>query len=279
MIRKITPILAVICLIFTSCTTDIEINDPALQTKIDGEIFRSSIKKATIYDDGTMIISGSNGDKSISFTITSTKTGTYKLAQNTVNKVSFLKNQSKFISKEGETQGTVQVSEIYNNEISGNFQFKNLKDDKGNVMNFSDGWFYKIPIENGVIEEPQIEEINPCLLNASLTAMVDGNEMITDDHKAELFGVENASILITATNEEGEISIVFPSNVTAGEYSLTGSGAYSATYTTGKDKSSVLSGKLTITEHDIDTKCINGNFEFETRSGNQISEGFFDFGY
>ncbi len=279
MIKKITPLMAVICLFLTSCSTDIEINTPALQAKIDGELFRSSIKKAVIYDDGTLVISGSSGDKSISFTTTSTNVGTYKTALQTISKVSFQKNQTKFISKDGETEGEVSITEIYNNEISGNFHFKDLKDDNGNPVNFNNGWFYRLPLENGIIEEEIPQEINPCLLNASLTALVNNTEMITDNHTAKLFGVDDASILITATNETEEVNIVFMANVAPGTYLLTGSGNYSASYEVNNDKSSALSGTLIITNHDIETKCISGSFEFETRSGSQISQGFFDFGY
>ncbi|WP_106790680.1 DUF6252 family protein [Aquimarina sp. Aq78] len=279
MIKKITPLLAVICLFLTSCSTDIEINTPALQAKIDGELFRSSIKKAVIYDDGTLVISGSSGDKSISFTTTSTNVGTYKTALQTISKVSFQKNQTKFISKDGETEGEVSITEIYNNEISGNFHFKDLKDDNGNPIDFNNGWFYRLPLENGTIEEEVTQEINPCLLNASLTAMVNNTEMITDDHTAKLFGVDDASILITATNETEEVNIVFMADVTPGTYPLTGSGNYSASYEVNNDKSSALSGTLVITNHDIETKCISGSFEFETRSGSQVSQGSFDFGY
>ncbi|MBG6130482.1 hypothetical protein IWQ47_001435 [Aquimarina sp. EL_43] len=279
MIKKITPLMAVICLFLTSCSTDIEINTPALQAKIDGELFRSSIKKAVIYEDGTLVISGSSGDKSISFTTTSTNVGTYKTALQTISKVSFQKNQTKFISKDGETEGEVSITEIYNNEISGNFHFKDLKDDNGNPVDFNNGWFYRLPLENGTIEEEVPEEINPCLLNASLTALVNNTEMITDNHTAKLFGVDDASILITATNETEEVNIVFMANVAPGTYPLTGSGNYSASYEVNNDKSSALSGTLIITSHDIETKCISGSFEFETRSGSQISQGSFDFGY
>ncbi|GAA4273007.1 DUF6252 family protein [Aquimarina gracilis] len=278
MIRITTLLLAVFCLVFTSCSTDIEINDPALQAQVDGENFRSSSKKAMIHDDGTLVIVGSEGDQSISFTIAATKMGVYKMGQ-TLNEVSFQKNQTKFFVQDQETEGEVTITEIYNNEISGNFYFKNLKDSNGNSSSFNNGWFYRLPIENAVIEDTVAEEINPCLLNASLTAMVDGYEMITDDHTARLFGVDNVSIMIKATNAENEIEIVFPSDAAPGTYALSGSGDYSATFTKRKDKSSALSGTIIITEHNIDTKCLSGSFEFETRSGVQVSEGVFDFGY
>ncbi len=279
MIRITTLFMAVACLIFSSCSTDVQINNPALQAKVDGELFRTVSKKAMIYDDGTLVISGSEGDKAISFTISSTKMGTYKISQETLSKVSFQKDQTKFVAQQGESTGEVNIIEINNNEISGNFYFKNLKDSNGNSSNFNNGWFYRVPIKEGIIEEVVTQEINPCLLNASLTAKVNGFEMITDDHSAQLFGVDNASILIKASNFEDEIEIVFPSNVAPGQYSLSGSGDYSATYSKRKDKSSVLSGTLIINEHNTDSKCISGTFEFETRSGAQISEGLFDFGY
>ncbi|WP_062054522.1 DUF6252 family protein [Aquimarina longa] len=282
MIKKITLTLVAICLIFNSCSTDIEVNNPALQTKIGNELFRSTIKKAIIYPDGTLVISGSVGNKSISFTTTSTKIGTYKTTHKTVSKASFKKEQEKFISKSGETEGEVIITEIHNNEISGNFHFENLKDDNGNIISFKNGWFYRLPIENGtIVEEEKNPEtvINPCLLNASLTAMINGSEMITDNHNAELFGVDDTSILITATNENEEITIVFTADTTPGTYSLTGSGNYSASYAMNNDKSSALSGNLIVTEHNSETKCITGRFEFNTRSGAQVSDGYFEFGY
>ncbi|SEL61410.1 hypothetical protein SAMN04487910_2799 [Aquimarina amphilecti] len=295
MIRKITPLLAIVCLFFNSCTTDIEVNTPGLQATIDGKLFRPDIKKAIIHDDGTLVIVGNTGNESISFTTSSTDLGTYRLEQQAINTVSFEENDIKFISENGITNGQIIITEIYNNQISGNFYFEDLKGTNGKSMSFRNGWFYRLPIENFVpevqeeeeeiiinVEEEEEEEdpeINPCLLNASLVAMINGNEMITDDHDAIPFGVNNPSILIKASNEDEEITIVFPINVTVGEHSLTGSGAYSATYSLYNDKASAVSGTLTITSHDTETKCISGSFEFITTSGVVVTEGRFEYGY
>ena len=279
MIKKITSFLLLLYLIITSCTTDIEINTPALQAKINGEDFRTITKKAIIYDDGTLVIKGNVGDKSISFTTSAAKVGIYKIGQQTMSRVSFQKSQRKFISKEGDTEGTTIITEIYDNQISGTFSIKSLKDEFDNTMNFNDGWFYRLPIENGITEEVVVREINTCLLNASLTALVNGNELITYDHSAEVFGIDDVSILITASNGLEKIEIVFPANAAPGQYSLSGSGDYSASYIINNDKSSALSGNLIVIEHNTQTKCISGNFEFETRSGSQITKGIFEFGY
>jgi len=57
-IKKTTLLLATICLISNSCTTDIEINTPGLQATIDGKLFRPDIRKAIIHDDGSLEIVG-----------------------------------------------------------------------------------------------------------------------------------------------------------------------------------------------------------------------------
>ncbi|MFD2563112.1 DUF6252 family protein [Aquimarina rubra] len=293
MIKKTTLVLAVICLIFNSCTTDVEFNTPGLQATIDGKLFRPDIRKAIIHDDGTLVIVGNTGTESISFTTSSTNIGTYRLEQQAINKVSFEEDNVKFISEDGITNGQIVITEIYNNQVSGNFYFEDLKGSNGKSMSFQNGWFYKLPIENFVPEveeeeeiiinveeeEEEEEEINPCLLDASLTAMINGNEMITDDHDAIPFGVNNPSILIKASNEDEEITIVFPIDVTVGTHSLTGSGEYSATYSLYNDKASAVSGRLTITSHDTETKCISGSFEFTTTSGVVVTEGLFEYGY
>ncbi|WP_299260523.1 DUF6252 family protein [uncultured Aquimarina sp.] len=295
MIKKITPLLAVICLIFNSCTNDVEFNTPGLQATIDGKLFRPDIRKAIIHDDGTLVIVGNTGTESINFTTSSTNIGTYRLEQQAINKVSFEEDDVKFISEDGVSNGQIVITEIYNNRVSGNFYFEDLKGSNGKSMSFKNGWFYRLPIENfvpepeeeeeeeeiiiNIEEEEEDPEINPCLLNASLTAMINGNEMITDDHDAIPFGVNNPSIFIKASNEDEEIEIVFPINVAVGTHSLTGSGNYSATYSLYNDKSSAIRGTLTITSHDTDSKCISGSFEFTTATGIIVSEGLFDYGY
>ncbi len=284
MIKKITPLMAVFCLIFNSCTTDIEINSPALQATIDGKLFRPDIKKAILHDDGTLVIMGIANSEIISFTTSSLNEGTYKLSQQAISHASFEDNSanSTFISKENISIGEVRITEIYNNEITGNFFFTNLKSDDGKSVSFQNGWFYRLPVEN--YEAPKDEEnntINPCLLNASLTASIDGVEMITDDHQAAEFGVRPPypSIRITASDDAQDIEIVFSIDATPGQYSLSGSGEYSASYALNNEKTAAASGILTIVEHNQDTKCISGSFEFTTQSGVKVTGGNFDFGY
>ena len=92
-------------------------------------------------------------------------------------------------------------------------------------------------------------------------------------------GVDNVSVIIEGYNTNEEITIVFPVDIEPGTYNLSGAGSYSATYGLRGEKSSALSGTLIVTEHNKDNKCITGSFEFVTRSGYNVTEGNFDFGY
>lgn len=278
--KIITFFLATICL-FSSCTTDIEVNSPALQATKKGELIRAYNKKAYIHEDGTLKIQGDTGLESFSFTIASINTGKYKIGENNTNAASYKNDREKYISENETTDGEVIITNISNNEVSGKFYFKNLKDADGNTLDLMNGWFYRLPLENYTEEELVITvaEENPCLLNASLTASINGTSMITEYHDARTVGVDNVSVIIEGYNDSEEITILFPVDVESGEYNLRGAGEYSATYGPIGEKSSAVSGTLIITGHNKEDKCITGSFEFNTRSGYEVTEGNFDFGY
>ncbi|UZO81517.1 DUF6252 family protein [Aquimarina sp. ERC-38] len=285
MIQKITLFLFTTLLICTSCTEDIEINTPSLQAVVDGDLFHPSDRKAILHEDGLLEITGTTGNQTISISTYINKTGTYqvstKSAKPFIQNINFTQQDISFAIEENTSEGEIIVTDIYDSYVSGSFTFTNLTSENGAAMTISNGWFYMLPIVYaGDIEEEEFN-INPCLLNASLTAKIDGTELITDDHDAKPFGVREPfpSIRITATNGAQDIEIVFSVDAIPGTYDLTGSGDYSATYGNNKEKSAAISGTLTIVEHDKETKCINGIFEYETASGVRVTEGVFDYGY
>ncbi|MBQ4820883.1 DUF6252 family protein [Aquimarina sp. MMG016] len=122
------------------------------------------------------------------------------------------------------------------------------------------------------------EIINPCLLDASLTAIINDSKMITDDHTATV-DAKNQIITLKANNETKSTTLKFPINTSPGVYKLSKKGKYSASYQTNNKTYSSLSGKLIIKDYNIYTKCIAGNFEFKTINDIAVSEGFFEFGY
>ncbi|WP_378186369.1 DUF6252 family protein [Aquimarina sp. W85] len=283
MIKKITFLLICFSLLSLSCTNDIEVNTPALQVAIDGQLFNSTIKEAKLLDDGTILIYGSSEKQSLQITLPSSSIGDYKLDDQIREEVAYYYDSRKFISKTGESSGIAKITNRTDNTISGTFNFTNLKDRHGNTISFQNGWFYRIPLVPGTVETlittPEEALINPCLLNASMTALVNTEEFIGDTHEATVIGVEDASIRITSVNDNETIEILLPFKVTSGQYTLSGFGQYSATYSLHKDKSAAQTGTLKILAHDTSVKCISGSFSFTTRSQHNIKEGTFDFGY
>lgn len=282
MIRTITIVCFFASLILSSCSTDVELNDPSLQAMLGEDFFRASTKKATIQDDGTLILSGLYDDQSVSFSTSTASTGKYKLGNGIKNKASLSINEYSLFLENEQSEGEIEITEVYNNAVSGTFYFRNLKDANGNSIDVTSGWFYRIPIDN--YEAPEITtptnpDINPCLDNASLTATIDGVPMNSSKHSAQVFGVNDDTVLIKAENISEEITLLFPIDTNTGMYPLAGSALYSASYSHENAASSASSGELTITTHDKESKCISGSFQFETRTGITISQGVFDFGY
>lgn len=284
MIKKTTLFIAFLSVIFTSCTTDIEVNAPSLQATMEGELFRPGNKQAILHEDGRLEITGTTGNQTISISTYVNSTGTYKVnqgkSQEGIQQINYKKSESNFTLDAGSTEGQITITDIYDDYVSGSFHFYGLKDQEGKSMNIQNGWFYRLPLVNASDLESE-EEINPCLLNASLTAKVNDVDVVTDDHQAVPFGVREPypAIRITASDGVQDIEIVFSVDATPGTYALSGSGDYSATYSVNNEKSAAISGTLTIIEHNKGTRCLSGTFEYITASGIQVTEGVFDYGY
>ena len=285
MIQKITLYFIATFVLFTSCTNDVEINTPALQAVINGDLFDSGSQKAILHEDGLLEITGTSGDQKISISTYIEKTGTYQLSKKSagpdIQNINFTNKDISFSIEQNKSEGEIIIEDLYDNYVSGSFLFNNLISENGKTATISNGWFYMLPIVYAEDIEKEEFEINPCLLNASLTAKIDGIALVTDDHDAKPFGVREPfpAIRITATNGAQDIEIVFSVDADPGTYDLIGSGDYSATYGNSVEKSAAISGTLTIIDHDKETKCISGTFEYETASGVKVTEGEFDYGY
>ena len=57
--------------------------------------------------------------------------GAYKLSQQVINAASFQENDIKFSSKEGISNGQIIITEVFDNQVSGNFIFQDLKSSNG----------------------------------------------------------------------------------------------------------------------------------------------------
>ncbi len=258
-------------LTFTSCVTDTEINTPALQAAKNDALFKTDLHKAILNTDGSLTITGSSLSEAINITIESNASGSYNLGSSVTNIATFLDNSQNFYTTGTNGEGVIEVTDISDNTISGNFRFRALKNGSEDPINFQKGWFYRLPIENA--SEP--DNNRPCELS-SITAMIDSHSLTTDTNIAQNLG---NFLLVKGTTPEEEITIFFPINIETGDYPLSTSGNYSATYEVNNDRASAVSGTLSITYHDKENRCITGDFNYVTTTSVNVKNGHFEIGY
>ena len=154
--KKILSLL-VLMVAFASCEEDIQFNNPAVQGLKDKELWRAANFSAMIGGDGSLTIIADNGFETLTLRTASTDPGEYELGINEQNKASFvlyLEDEGIEMSYQtgtGVGDGLIVISgnpaetNLGQGFISGTFRF-NAFNGSGNVLNFADGVFYKVPV-------------------------------------------------------------------------------------------------------------------------------------
>lgn len=168
--------LIVLLVALTSCEEDVRFNDPAVQALKNNEIWRATSFKAVRRMDNSLTITASNGFETVTLKTESAdpnicegtpigggtdKAGCeYYFGYDTVNVASYVLSADGIImSYETGVDAPDELEEgalrIYNRlkytdltqgYISGEFYF-NAENTAGEAVNFSQGIFYKIPVE------------------------------------------------------------------------------------------------------------------------------------
>ena len=147
-----------ILLLLISCTEDVRFNNPAFQTLKDNNFWRAQVYEAGTQSNGTFIIQGSLGYDQISFQLPTPTVKTYVLGADDVTKATYKNTykgqEAEFSTGTGKGTGEIIVTEynMVDNTISGTFKFTAINADSGaekQIMHFSEGVFYKIPVEPG----------------------------------------------------------------------------------------------------------------------------------
>ncbi|WP_343696416.1 DUF6252 family protein [Flavobacterium sp.] len=143
--------------LITSCTEDVKFNNPAFQTLKNNVFWRAQAYKAYFGANGTVIVEGSLGYEKVILQMASSSEQTFTLGIDDVSKASY-KNTltSELVSfSTGTNKGSGQIVitdyDTETNTISGTFKFTALNEDETDTenpkINFTEGVFYKIPLE------------------------------------------------------------------------------------------------------------------------------------
>lgn len=163
---------------FTSCEEDVKFNDPAVQALKDNEVWKASNFTAVWNTDNSLTITATNGFETLTLKTEAAsphpcqgvpyhnpnrhdRSGcNYLLGYNQINKATYTLAADGIVktyetgtnAPAGDEEGAILIysnskyTNLANGFISGEFYF-NAKDSNGEVVNFQQGVFYKLPVQ------------------------------------------------------------------------------------------------------------------------------------
>ncbi|KOP38664.1 hypothetical protein DBB36_09590 [Flavobacterium sp. WLB] len=154
--------------LLTSCTEDIKFNNPAFQTLKNNVFWRAQTYKAYFGANGTVVIEGSLGYENVILQTASSAEQTFILGVNETSKASYENTLpaelSSFSTGTNIGNGQIVITEYDTdtNTISGTFKFTAINEDESDTenpkINFTEGVFYKVPIEAaGLFQDDVVE--------------------------------------------------------------------------------------------------------------------------
>lgn len=217
--KKIVILLLTVVSFF-SCSNNVEFNNPAMQAKKDGDVWKAETYRANIDNNGRLRITGSFGYDNLTLLVTSTNLATYELG-NTISEAVYNDGKGLLFSTNNipnpdvsvyEPDGKVEIYEYDrdNNYVSGRFNF-NAYDITGfKTLNFNQGDFYRVPVTG----EPINNTCNDATVQVNSAETVYTNTGITDPNytasctsyknallvQIEACGDPSGSLLITVNN-------------------------------------------------------------------------------
>jgi hypothetical protein len=307
-VKSLKFLVAIFAIFAFSCEDDIEDNSNAFQVVVQNEFWRAKTVKASILDDGTLIIVASDGERKMIVQTASFQPGNYAVGVSAISEITYENSLSNsavktlpFLSK-----GVVEISR-FNSEkpsVTGTFRFDALSN-TGIQYFFKEGIFYEL----------DITEFNPDLLkpiedgdddtdggddtgggdNGDNGGGDDPDLPFSNHFFAKVNGNPFSSQVITVSVSNGAISVMnatttglpsmtiqFPADVTAGVHNFGGGNINAAFYTPNGIDRKGESGSLFIDKHDTVNRIVEGRFNFTVpQPGNpiEVTEGAFRIKY
>ena len=252
--QRIITLILITFLTF-SCSNEIEFNTPAIQGDINYESWFAKSFQAAFTDNGGIKMIAINKDESLVLTTNDISEGVYTLDKTAISSAIF--EDANFISYSTLNNGDGEIIiENYDSEnltISGTFKF-NSYSESGELVNFINGIFYKIPIAKVTTELTGSNSFS-----ASVNSVVNEVDAVETD-------IIDGEFKITASYLDGTyVELFIPENIQIGSYNLNASTQIYANYVFADGVvASSQYGTLTIQEHDLQFKRIKANFSFNT---------------
>lgn len=262
-------------ILFSSCST-IEDNSPALQGVRDSVLLRTSVQRAVVNDNGSVVIRGERGLEAINFIVTDQGQTQITLGgQSNTNIASYIDPSGLVFSTAfDQASGDLDYSINGDNTISGEFNFTAFAANLSDTVVLSRGFIFGVPIlSQDIIQDIPIpaEEQND-FFTARVNTVIFIPSVINRV-------ASPTSITVAGQTSITSIAIVFPIDSAPGTYALASSGDFFATYTNSLGVSTSSSGQLNIVSNDQTNQVIVGEFSFDTPGGFTITDGAFVINY
>lgn len=264
MIRRIL-LLVLIPLLAMSCE-DTEVNNPALQIMINGELFRAKEMNTMKNEDGGYIIQGIEENRKLQIYLTDISSGSYMLGEGAANKIVYLdENGVEFTTMMEKASGGVMLTEDSGFEyVTGTFYFQTIDTTKIRIQAHN-GHIYQVPFGSGEIDVPDLEN------KGDIT--VDEEEIPISKVEAEASG---NSIKVEIIGSDQRISIVLPKDIQESVVALPSTVVEFNYYVDGTNQN-IQVGELDIMLHEANVGMMMASFEFST--GENKVEGSFQIVY
>jgi hypothetical protein len=256
-----------VAVLLSNCSDTIEDSNQTIQGEYNNIFFRSEASSAHIDENGYLIIEGSSTE-TVRLQVENPEVGVYEILDSNNNEAFFGLDSQLFITEGENTGGRIEIEDISDNSVTGNFFFDARLNGVGERLNFDKGVFFGVPFE-----DPNSDEDDDDTVNENFQALVDGADFNADVTQTT---ISNNILNISGIQSDVIIGITLPTDLDQGDYDITADGDQNATYTQGDNAESAVDGTLTIDV--LDDNQITGSFSFTTENGIEITEGQFELG-
>lgn len=154
-----------------ACTEETRFNTPAFEGQRDGSFWRAGGMSAQITEAGGLKIEGRLQNETVLLELPTMNVATYPLGNSLSRRAIFTRtengNEEMFRTGSSFGNGQIRLTEvdIANGTISGTFRFNAIRTtstnpqepDNNDILNFTNGVFYKVPVTGFVSPNPMPE--------------------------------------------------------------------------------------------------------------------------
>lgn len=147
--------LIVLLVAITACEEDIKFNTPAFQGLKDNVLWKATEYNAVRGGDNSLTVTATNGFEVVTLRTAAATANIYELGVNESSKATYSLSvdgiDEVYQTGTGVGNGIIEISDdprdtdIAGGYVTGTFRF-NVVNEEGDVINFQNGVFYKVPI-------------------------------------------------------------------------------------------------------------------------------------